>query len=91
MDSYSRFSRVYLVYDETIFYATVAFETTWVAQFWPPMEVQGDQAFENKEFFEYLISHGIKFRPIPNRKHHKRTLEPKHNEIRSIFLRLVHA
>ena len=40
---------------------------------------------------DYLSTYGIKFRPVPSRKHHKKPLEPKHGIIRSIFLRLKHS
>lgn len=91
MDSYSRFSAVYPVPDGSISSAVVAFEATWVAQFWPPESVQGDQAFAKTEFTDYLKNNSISFRPVPSRRHHKNTLEPKHGIIRSIFLRLLSA
>lgn len=91
MDSFSRFSSVYLVPDGTVFSATVALETTWIAQFWPLISVQGDEAFANDEFMVYLKSHGIKFGPVPSRKLHKNSLEPKHGFIRSIIIRLKNA
>ena len=34
--------------------------------------------------------HGIKFRPVPSRKHHKNPFDPKKGVIRSIFIRLKH-
>lgn len=62
-----------------------------MAQLWPPISVQGDQAFAKKEFCEYLKLNGTEFRPVPSRRHHKNTFEPKHGIIISIFLRLQHA
>lgn len=89
MDSFSRFLSVYLVPEASVFSATVAFETSWIAHFWPSVAVQGDQAFANEEFLMYLQSNDTTFRPVPSRKHHKNTLQPKHGVIRSIFIRLL--
>ena len=91
MDSYSRLSAAYVVPDATLGSAAIAFESISIAQFWPPEAVQGDQAFTGDAFQQYLKSHGISFRPVPSRRHHKNTLEPKHGIIRSIFLRLQSA
>ena len=91
MDSYSRFSADYVVPDASLESAVVAFESVWIGQFWPPDAVQGDQAFTGETFQQYLKSHGISFRPVPSRRHHKNTLEPKHGIIRSIYLRLQSA
>ena len=35
-----------------------------------------------------LNTYGIKIRPVPPRRHHKNSIEPKNRTIRSIFLRI---
>lgn len=86
MDSNSRFNSVYLVPDSSVVSATVAFETTWIVHFWPPLAVQGGQNFDNSEFMAFLNTYGTKIRPVPARKHKKNRLQPKNVFIRSIFI-----
>lgn len=71
--------------------STVAFDASWLSQFWTPAFIQADQAFVNNEFKSFVQDHGISIRPVPPRCHHKNTLESKHVMIRSIFLKLKHA
>lgn len=73
------------------FSATVAFETTYIAQCWPPFAVQGDQSFEKRKFLDYLDPQGTIFHPVPSRNNQKNNVEPKNGAIISIFIRLTHA
>lgn len=88
MDSHTRYSAAVVVPDTSLENAADAFETGWISQFWPPSQVQGDQAFKGKYFLDYLSSQDIEYRPVPSRRHHKNAIEPKHRVIRSIFLQL---
>ena len=69
----------------------LAFQATWLAQFWNPSALEGDFAFVTDEFQTFLRDRGIGLRPVPPRRYHKNPLEPKHGVIRSIYLRLKHA
>lgn len=91
MDLYSRFSAACTVPDATLSSAILAFESTWMAQFWSPHAVRGDQAFNHDEFHKYLSNGDISFQPILSRNHQNNALEPQHGVIRSIFLRLKSA
>lgn len=91
MDRYCLFSFVNSVPDATVYSATVAFQTTWISQFWLPIAVKGDQAFAKREFRDYLETHVTKFRPVPSMKHHKNSLKPNHGVIRSIYIPLTYA
>lgn len=59
-----------------------------MGQFWSPTAVLGDPAYNNKKFFQYLLSLIIKFNPIQPRRHNKNVLYSKHGVIGSIFLRM---
>lgn len=84
MDSYSIFSAAYIVSDATLDSAPITFESICAAHFCAPESVRGDQAFVGREFQQYHKSHGISYRPVPSRSHHKNTLGPKPDIIRSI-------
>ena len=67
------------------------FETTWIKPFWSPGAVQGDKAFDNATFREYLLAHDIDFRPVPPRRHNKNAIESRNRILRNIYMRLRHA
>lgn len=91
MDSHSRYSAALSVPSMSLSDAIVAFESIWVSQFWPPLSVQGDLAFQHPEFVNLLSQYGTSFPPVPPRRHHKNVLESKHDIIRAIFIRLKSA
>lgn len=88
MDTTSRYSACYIPNSTSLIDSMLAFEASWLSQFWPPTEVKGDNAFNKTNFIEFLKCLGIEFRPVPPRKHSKNVLESKHGIIRSVYLRL---
>ena len=68
--------------------AITAFECTWMSELWPPGSVQGDQAFNNVEFTDYLRLNATQFRAVHPRRHSKNVLESKHRILRHTYLRL---
>lgn len=91
MDAQTRYSTGLLVPSTSMHDAIPAFETLWLSEFWPPNGVQGDKAFDNSEFKDYLSLYDVNFRPVPPRRHSKNVLESKHRILRDIYLRLKSA
>ena len=91
MDSVSRYSTCYITPSANMTDEILAFQASWLSQFWNPDYIQADKAFFNDEFQSFLRDRRIGLRPVPSRRHHKNPLEAKHGEIRSIYLRLKHA
>ena len=88
MDATTRYSSGLLVPSLSMKDTVVVFMSTWLSDFWPPVNVQGDLAFDNDEFKDYLLLYDIQFRPVPPRRHSKNVLESKHRILRDIYLRL---
>ena len=88
IDAKSTYSSGSVVNSLSLSDAVASFETSWMSQFWAPVQCQGDQAFTGPEFQEYLKAMGTEFRASPPRRKYKNALEAKHRVIRSIFERL---
>ena len=71
--------------------AIVAFEASWVWQFWYPDSIRADKASQVGDFKEYAEKIGIPIHPVPPGRHSKNAIESKHNIIRTVFLRLKEA
>ena len=91
MDTTSRYSVSAVVESTGMEEAIQQFEICWITPFWAPQYIQGDQAFNNDIFKNYLKKQGTEFRPVPPRRHSKNTIESKHRIIRDIYLRLKSA
>lgn len=89
MDATTRYSAGSVVSSPNTADTITVFEAVWIAQFWAPSHVLGDNAFSNNEFKQYLDSHGITFRSIPPRRHNKNVLESKHRVLRDICTRIL--
>ena len=87
MDSRTRYSTGLLVSSTTMKEAIIAYESKWLLEFWPSEIIQGDQAFNNSEFRNYLSLYDINNRPVPPQRHSKNVLESKHRALRNIFIR----
>lgn len=88
MDAQTRYSSGLLVPTTNMRDAIYGFETKWKAEFWPPDCVQGDKAFSNTDFKNYLKLNDVSFRLVSPRRHSKNVLESKHRVLRDIYLRL---
>ena len=91
MDVSTRYSAGAVVESTAMTEAIEEFETTWIKPFWSPGAVQGDKAFDNATFREYLLAHDIDFRPVPPRRHNKNAIESRNRILRNIYMRLRHA
>lgn len=88
MDLVYRFSTVDVVETANLQDAVVAFEASWISQFWYPDALQADKAFQVGDFRKYADEIGISIREVPPGRHSKNPIESKHRVIRTIFLRL---
>ena len=88
VDASTRYSAGIVVPDTGMQTAIEAFDLLWISLFWAPISIQFDQAFDKKEFNEFLALHGINARPIPAGRHNKDVIESKHKIIRDIFLHI---
>lgn len=91
MDMYDWYTVTCTVPDATPSSAVLASDSIWMIQAWSPNNVQGEQAFAHDELQRYLLNRDVYFRPVPSRKHQNNALQPKHDVIRSICLRLEFA
>lgn len=91
MDKATRYSLGAVVESTSMREAILQFEASWLQDFWPPGEIIGDKAFNNDIFIDHIKEYGIKFSPIPPRRHSKNAIESKHRVIRDVFLRLEDA
>lgn len=80
-----------MVSDPSMERAVLSYESTWLAQFWPPIAVHDDDAFNKDVFNNYLKHFDTLFHPVTPRRHFKIPIESKHRIIRSIDLRLKDA
>ena len=88
MDYVTRFSAIHIVPSTKLADAVAGFEACWLNQFWHPNKIQGDKAFNNGEFANYLQQLNIQFKPVPPKRHSRNPIESKHAIIRSVFIRL---
>lgn len=86
MDSVSRYSACHISDSTSIDVSILSFEASWMSQFWPPTDIQGDNSFNKTRFIQFLRELGTEFRPIPARIHSKNAIESKLGIIRSVFL-----
>lgn len=91
MDSQTRYSLGSLTKSTSMSDAILMLDSLWLSEFWPPDFVQGDKAFDNSGFKDYLAVYDVRFRPVPPRRHSKNVLESTHRIIRDIYLRLKSA
>lgn len=68
---------------------TLAFESYWLGQVWPPAAVLGNRALNKDVFTRYPSLLDVGFKPIPPHRHNKNVPESKHGAGRSIFLRMI--
>lgn len=64
MDCQTRYSAGALVPSTSMSDTIPVFESLWISEFWSPHAVQGNQAFNNQEFKDYLLRYDIQFRPV---------------------------
>lgn len=88
MDAKTRYSVGGLVSSTSLKDTTNVVECTWILEFWPPASMQGDHAFNNAEFPNYIKLYDIQFRSAPRRSHSKNVLQSKHRILRDVFLRI---
>lgn len=88
MNAGSRYSVAAIWPDTTMQTSLCALDTAWFGTFWPPGAIQGDQAFNNYTFRNYLRQDNVDLRPSPSHRHSMKFLESKHGDIRKIHLRL---
>ena len=91
MDLVSRYSSAHVVTSTNLKEAIIAFEASWVSQFWYPDSIRADKAFQVGEFKRYAEKLGIPIHPVPPGRLSKNAIESKHNIIRTVFLRLKEA
>lgn len=92
MDVVTQFSAAYVGASTALGEAIIAFESCWLASFWPLSSIQGDKAF-NKIHFTKFVQHiiGATFCPVPPRRNRRNPIESGHGVICSTFLQLQHA
>lgn len=88
---YYRYSATVVVSKSSISSAITAFGSARISQLLTPGAIPGDQVFKDFKFGLYVQRLGVGFRPVPSKKKHMSTSEPKHGTIRSIFLRVASA
>lgn len=90
-DSVTRYSVGCVVPDTKISHAVKAFDSLWISQFWNPVKVLFDPAFNVDEFKNFLTQYDTQFQTLPPRRHNKNVIESKHRILRDIYLRLKNA
>lgn len=68
-----------------------AFGSVWLAFLCTPLYIQGDSSIKQVGFRKYVDIYCITSCPVPSRRHKNIPIEPRHGEIRSIFLRLKYS
>ena len=88
MDENTRYSALTVAPDTGIEAAIKVLDSLWIYPFCSPTSIQFDQAFNIKEFDDFLSLHNIISRSIPARRHNRNVIDSKHSIIRDIFFRI---